>query len=476
MSQETTIRVGAAQLPGLPLARHAEALTRVEQAVERAAECGLDMLVLPECAYPAYGLGSANAYHESGCLPPDAFIRRLQELAAEHRVQLVCGFVDVRDERLYNAAIVIDREGNACGCYDKSFLWGADNDYFTPGDTLAPIDTPLGKLGIVICADARAPETVAGLVAAGAELIVVPTCWVNVAKNPGEYMNAQAEFMIQARAEENAIAIVAANKFGVETDELSYCGLSVIVDRSGKVVAQAPPDAEALIEAEVALAPGRAADVADWARRRVLGGDAPVIPEATALETVRLAVVPGACVADWVAREALSEEDLFTKLAADAVQCVATCVEGEDLADRLEVYGRSLGMSVIAYPFVERLMLEQFGSFGCVSAEHARDFVAIRAMALDGASIVVVTGDAAGKAILRTRAAENRIFVAASGDASAMLIDPTGAVIARSEEGKGGPIVVDVDLRDTANKLVFPQTHIWQQRKPGMYARAFGVQ
>jgi len=473
MAKSSTIRVGAAQLPAVPLARHANAWPVIAEAAAQAAAQRLDMLVLPECAYPAYYLESAAAYRSSGAERSEQFLGRLRELARSHKLQLVCGFVDEREDRLFNSAVVIDAQGNECGRVDKSFLWGADNDYFSPGESIAPVSTPLGKIGVLICADGRAPEIAVGLAAGGARLIAVPTCWVNVARDAGEYHNPQAEFMIAGRAIECGVPIVAANKFGPETAELSYCGMSLICDRGGKVLAQAPPDAAALISAEVKLAAPPRVEVPDWAQRRMFSRHPAIEPDLDSLDMVRIAVVPRSRVLPLEEDE--SGRDEFERLADDGVQVVATSLPETDEAERLEIYGRALGMAVVCFPFIERLMVEQFGAFGCVASKHVGCFVPVRFMALDGASIVFVTGKEVPVPLLRTRAVENRIFVAAADSDSAVLIDPAGAVIGHAPSGSGKHIVADIDLRLTACKEVFPKTHIWAQRRPHVYARAFGV-
>jgi len=474
MSRSSTLRVGAAQLPAVPLARHAEALALIEQGMRQAADRGLDLLVLPECAYPAYLLGSAEAYRAAGAMSGAAFKQRLADLARRHGLLVVCGFVDERDGRLFNSAVVIDANGRECGSHDKTFLWGADNDYFAPGERLAPVSTPLGPIGVIICADARAPETAAGLVAAGARLIVIPTCWVNVAREPGQYRNAQAEFMIAGRALECRVPFVAANKCGMETDALGYCGMSLICDGQARLLARAEPDKPGLIDAEIVLKKPKAKEVPEWAVRRIFSGHPPILPEAQHLEVTRIAVVPESLALPLDEDE--SGRDLFQRLADDGVQIVATSLPETDEAERLEMYGRSLGLVVVCFPFIERLMIERFGSFGCVASEHVSSFVPMRFMAMDGASIVFVTGKEVPVPLLRTRAAENRIFLAAADHDSAILIDPAGEVIARAPSGTQTPIVTDIDLRQTAVKEVFPQTHIWAQRRPRLYASAFGVE
>ena len=381
--------------------------------------------------------------------------------------------MDQREKKLYNTAIVLDPTGTERGRRDKSFLWGRDNDWFTPGDVIEPVTTDLGKLGIVICADGRAPEIATGLVAQGAGVLVVPTCWVNVAGQPGQYANAQAQFMIAARAAECGVPVVAANKYGRETDELGYCGWSIICDPTGRELARAAPDHEALITAEIqAESAPPPVDVPRWAVRRIFSNDPPVLPDDDpANGEVGIAIAPGCMVA------ALAGEDHrgLRDLVAQGVGILGTCAVDEESAARFELYGRSMGLCVINYPYVERLMIERFGSFGCIAGEHARSFVPARVMALDGASIIFVVGGSADRSLLRTRAAENRVFVAACFERSAMLIDPAGQVIDECSQAKPQVVSAQVDLNQAACKKVFSMTDIWAQRRPDAYARAFGI-
>ncbi len=96
-------------------------------------------------------------------------------------------------------------------------------------------------------------------------------------------------------------------------------------------------------------------------------------------------------------------------------------------------------------------------------------------MALDGASIVFVAGAEVPLPLLRTRAAENRVYVAAASTKTAVLIGPDGRIIATLDADAHTPIVAEIDLRESAEQNVFAGTHIWQQRRPRLYAAAFGV-
>jgi len=473
MARLRTIHVAAAQLPGLPLQEAARSIELIDEAIAQASERKIDLLVLPECAYPAYHIGGLEPYRAFRTMDSETFVSHLSRQAARHRVAVVCGFVEDGDNCLYNAAVVLDKKGTERGRARKCFLWGEDNAWFTPGDHIAPIDTPSGRIGVVVCADGRAPEIAAGLVAQGAELIVVPTCWVNASSEPGGFANAQAEFMIQARAMETGVPIVAANKFGRENEKISYCGWSMICDGEGKCLTKAPPDQAAFIEANLSLRKPPKITIPDWTQRRLFGSFEPVAPGSCGdLETIRIAVLPANLTARMSAGE--NGKDLFEEIADQHVQVVGTWVDNEDPAQRIEIYGRALGMTVIDHSFVERLMIERFGAFGCIESGHVRSFAPARAMALDGASIIFVVGQQVPLSLLRTRAAENRVYLAAAFEDSAVMIDPGGQDLASCDKDNCQPLVVDIDLAITTDKYVYPGTHIWQQRKPECYARAFG--
>jgi predicted amidohydrolase len=69
--------------------------------------------------------------------------------------------------------------GQIAGIHRKCFLWDFDHDYFAAGEEIRPFDTSVGRMGVMICADARLPEIAATLVRKGAEVILQPTAWVN---------------------------------------------------------------------------------------------------------------------------------------------------------------------------------------------------------------------------------------------------------------------------------------------------------
>lgn len=469
-----TIRVAAAQLPAITLNRASQALDAVCDALERTAEMGVDLLVLPECAYPAYCLPSVEAYRTADVIPDAEFLAILSERAKRHRLHVICGYVEDRGDRLHNAAAFIDDAGEVIGRTRKTFLWGDDQRLFAPGDDLPVFDCKLGRLGIAICADVRAPEVPAALAHRGAQLIAVPTCWVNVAKTPGQFYNPQPDFMIHARTRELGVPFVCANKFGTETDEIGYCGYSLITDANANVLASAPPDEASILTAELELrAPHRLA-LPEWTRERICSSQPAETPASASPDTIKIAAIPGALGVFANGADGTAEQlDPIQSLAAEGVAVVASSLPTSEAAANANTYARSLGMRLIAYPFSSRVMWDAFGSYGVIAGRNAVSFAPARALALDGAGVIFVTDAPDDDKILRTRAVENRVYVVATADRFAIVIGPDGAVLARCQGSDLCPLVVPVDLAAARDKQVFPRTDAFEQRRPQIYARIF---
>ena len=470
--EPATIKAAAAQLRAAKLENPAEALAHIHGAIEQAAEQGVELLVLPECAYPAYALGSAAAYRAARVMDNAALVADLSSRAKRHTMHLVCGFVEERGAALANAAMVIDHRGKVLGIYRKTFLWGDGNDVFTPGDEVVPIKTRWGKIGIAICADARAPETIAALAAQGARLICVPTCWVNLAKTPGEFYNPQPDFLIEARAREFALPFVCANKVGEETPALNYCGFSLIVDHTGGKLAEAPPDETMILCAEVVTNKPTTSRLSAEVRERLETEDPPVLPDPGGLNKITVAAVPTGALLPLA--EDAEGHDLLETLASDGASVVATTVPDKETSERLGMYARAIGLRLVGYALRERVVFDTFGSYACVSGAQMMSYATARVRALNGAAILFVTDMPADLALLRTRAAENRVYVVGTAESAAVIIGPDGAILAACASNDPQPVTAALDLRQAADKLVFPRTDIWVQRRVHACRAAFG--
>lgn len=463
------LRVAAAQLPATRLAEGPRALDLIDAAIADAAARGVDLLVLPEGAYPSYYLPGVAEFREAGLMPNRDFLAWLGERARRHHLHLICGYVEDQGDGLCNAAALVDDVGEVVGIARKSFLWGDDNRVFRPGDRLEVFDTRIGRIGIAICADVRAPETTAGLAALGAQLIAVPTCWVNVKRRPGEYYNPQPDFLIEARGLEIGLPFVCANKVGVETDTLSYCGFSLITDANARVLAKAPPDAPALLCAEVQPAPPRPPAIPGWARSRLFDSAPAEQAAVEADEPVRIAAIPSASLI-----HADGGMELLRRLAADGVVAAVSALPSMAAADDVALLARTLGIELVSYAEPERMRLAAFGGYAALSGDDVRSFAPTRALTLDGAAVLFVIHPPDALPLLRARAVENRVVLAAAGAETAFILGPDGAVLARTSSNPCEPVTATVDLTSVRDKTVFPGTHIFEQRKPRAYAAAFG--
>jgi predicted amidohydrolase len=213
---------------------------------------GAQLLVLPECAIPGYMFDSgeeALAYAEE---IPGPSTEALQRECARIDLYVVCGLLERDGDALRNAAVLVGPDG-LIGTYRKTHLpfLGVDR-FVTPGDALPVFDTPLGRIGIEICYDLRFPEVTRTLALRGADMVAHPTNFPMAAK-------IQTELITVARAAENRIYLLTANRVGRERSG-EFCGWSQIVDPFGKRLAEAGEREETLLVAEVDIEKARDKD------------------------------------------------------------------------------------------------------------------------------------------------------------------------------------------------------------------------
>src|SRR4030042_1429427 len=133
------------------------------------------------------------------------------------------------------------------GRYHKTHLicLGVDR-FLTEGESLpGPVETPLGRMGMLICYDLRFPEPARVLGLAGAQAILLPTAWPQAA-------TLYPDHVARTRAAENGVFLVAADHVGEECGG-RYLGRSLIIGPDGEVLAQAGQAEETLLVADVDL-------------------------------------------------------------------------------------------------------------------------------------------------------------------------------------------------------------------------------
>jgi predicted amidohydrolase len=461
-------------MPATLLNEADRALAAVRELIAEATRLGLDLLVLPECSYPAYLLGSAASYRRADCLRGDAYLAELQRSARQAGLHLVAGFVHEGGGALYNGAALISPRGEVLGIYHKNLLWNVDSRWYKAGEGIAAFDSALGRIWMLIRADARVPELVATLAADGAELIALPTCWINVATEPGEFYNPQSDFLIRARSQEFGVPFVCANKFGMETGNTGYNGQSMITAAGGAVLAQADSGSQGVQWAELELAGPPAVYVSPAQREILFAPPGPLPPLAPGPDRIKVALMSGevfrgSALSQGPDVETAAVERFFKPLQQAGVSLLAVQAPNESMSERLAQWGAAYDIFVVGYPNRTEVFAGGGLLLGVVSAQAARSFPAVRALALKGARLVCVFGGAAGDAVLRARALENRIFLVVVGESRAELIGVNGEKPPARADDEGAAVLVEIERRAADDKCVASGTDIFAQRQPACY-------
>jgi predicted amidohydrolase len=414
---ERKIPVASIQLRAHDLRDFAERLPQIVDVITDAATLGAKLVVVPEGTVPAYVIGG-DALLVSDL---DRAREHMTRVAREHGVTIVYGTAYIEDGVTYNTGTVVLPDGSIAGRAEKQLLWHFDERWFARGRSLEPIDTPAGRLGVLICADGRLPSLARALVDRGAEILVVPTAWVTSGRDPASLENVQADLMIGVRARENGVPLVAANKVGVELGAVAYCGKSAIVDATGEFVARAGEREETTLFGEVTLGDRRP-------RRPAVRWEA--LGEAAAgprRQAARIGITPErrGAVVDWLtATAALADVDLVIALGAGVEKRGAptwNCSQEE----------------------YHRLRLREGLAVARVGDEAMLDPGALVEPRLRGVDLFVWTPGRATEerwqvAFARTRAAELRAYVVvidAEVTDRAFAVDPDGTILCGTFDG-----------------------------------------
>src|SRR5262245_10398258 len=177
---------------------------RAEKLIEKAAESRAQLVCTTECFLDGYAIKDKmiplDEYRALGePIPEGKYYQRLAKLADRLDVHLIAGMLEADGEERYNTAVLIDPAGKLVGKYRKHKL---EHELVrnTPGTETPVFRTPLGDLGIMICADRRDPDLVSRLKANGANLLICPS--------GGMFGPKSNDHILQARSKENGVPIL----------------------------------------------------------------------------------------------------------------------------------------------------------------------------------------------------------------------------------------------------------------------------
>jgi len=215
-------------------------LDKVREFAGRAREAGCEMLVFPEMVDTGCGTAHLGEYASAWNGGP---FRRLQSIAGQTGLVIVCGISELAGEKLFNSVAIIGPHGNLLAHYRKTHLITTEpfceQRIFTAGGSFCMFSFGGLKFGVMVCYDLRFPEAARHYAINGASVILMPSAW------PLSRLQ-HWKTLISARAIENQLYMVCSNRVGRDGD-LEFAGNSCIVDPWGDIVAQAPETEEGLI-------------------------------------------------------------------------------------------------------------------------------------------------------------------------------------------------------------------------------------
>lgn len=237
--------------------------------IQSAAKSGADIVVLCELhSGPYFCQEESTRYFELAQTIPGPLTESLAAAAKQSNVLVVGSIFEKRTNGLYhNTAIVFDRDGSMAGMYRKMHIPDDpgyyEKYYFAPGDTgFTPIQTSVGKLGVMVCWDQWYPEGARLMALAGAEMLIYPSAigWDPRDDSSVKQRQFQAWQAIQkSHAIANNLPLVCTNRVGHEQDPskqsegIQFWGQSFIADCMGEIIAQASKDNAEIIQATINL-------------------------------------------------------------------------------------------------------------------------------------------------------------------------------------------------------------------------------
>lgn len=248
----------------------ADNMARTVAGIREAHARGARLMLLQELHRGVYFCQTEEArrFDEAESIPGPG-TEALGALARELGCVIVASLFERRAPGLYhNTAVVLDSNGAIAGRYRKMHIPDDpgyyEKYYFTPGDQgFTPVDTSLGRLGVMVCWDQWYPEGARLMALAGADILLYPTAigWDPRDADDEKARQRDAWMTIQrAHAVANGLPVAVCNRTGTEPDPsgqtpgIAFWGSSFVAGPQGEILAQAANDKPSVLVAEVNLA------------------------------------------------------------------------------------------------------------------------------------------------------------------------------------------------------------------------------
>lgn len=241
-------------------ANTADNMRRLSEGIALLAQHGAELIVLQELHNSLYFCQTedVNTFEQAEPIPgpsTDFF----GQLARKHQVVIVTSLFEKRATGLYhNTAVVIERDGTIAGKYRKMHIPDDpayyEKFYFTPGDMgFQPINTSVGRLGVLVCWDQWFPEAARLMAMHGADLLIYPTAIGYASNDTPEEQQRQREAWTtiqRGHAVANGLPVIAVNRVGHEVDPsnltqgIQFWGSSFVAGPQGEILYCAPENDE----------------------------------------------------------------------------------------------------------------------------------------------------------------------------------------------------------------------------------------
>lgn len=244
-------------------------MQRLKKGIEQLAKQGAQLIVLQELHNSLYFCQIETVDNFDLAEPiPGPSTAFFSEIAAANNVVIVTSLFEKRAAGLYhNTSVVIEKDGSIAGKYRKMHIPDDpayyEKFYFTPGDLgFAPIQTSLGKLGILVCWDQWYPEAARLMALNGAELLIYPTAIGYESSDAEEEKQRQREAWTtvqRGHAVANGLPVIAVNRVGFEPDPsqqtqgITFWGSSFVAGSQGEFIYRASETEEECTIVEIDL-------------------------------------------------------------------------------------------------------------------------------------------------------------------------------------------------------------------------------
>lgn len=252
------MKVALAQMLVEPGEKQAN-LERAESWIAEASGCGAEVVVLPEAMPLGWTHPSARTLADE--IPDGESCVRMRRAARAHELFICAGIVERAGDQLFNAAVLVNPVGEVVIHHRKIHELELAQDLYARGDRLAVVETPLGRVGVMICADGFAPgqsvSRTLGLM--GAQVILSPCAWA-VPRDHDNKLEPYGQLWLDNYgpvAREFGLSIVGVSNVGPITagpwQGRKCIGNSLVIGRDGRELARGPHGerAEMLLVREV---------------------------------------------------------------------------------------------------------------------------------------------------------------------------------------------------------------------------------